>query len=156
MSHSVLFRQPSPNSKGSQLTPCHNSPVFLIWLAAGIQNWIPRCTYLSPSSEVKPGYAVSGVLCPRNTVPCLPSSQNLWFITVEISNKVYAFCIRLGSLPMKGLLLAPTGSFALGEATYLFSNVLQQGECFCPVCPRDPHTVLALQGQLPPPQERAP
>ena len=54
----LLFRQPSQNSEGSQLTLRHNSPVFFLWCMAGIQTPKPyrtwHCSDPLPSSRVEP------------------------------------------------------------------------------------------------------
>lgn len=49
---------------------------------------------------------------------------------------IHPHCARLCPLPMKGHLLAPTGSFVPGEPKYPLPNVLQEGEQFLPVWSR--------------------
>ena len=55
----------------------------------------------------------------------------------------------LSTFMMKGLWLAPTGSFVLGEARNPLPRVLQEGECSLPMRPRDLYTTLYTPGPTP-------
>lgn len=85
------------------------------------------------SSGLEPLCALTSALCPTERVPCLCSVQYLWCRQHKAMNSLCTSCGSLCALPMKGCLLAPSGSFVLGEAIYPLPNVLQEGEQSLPV-----------------------
>ena len=46
-------------------------------------------------SRVEPHSAVSGVPCPRKTVPCLHGVQNLWHVTTKSMTRLFTLCTCL-------------------------------------------------------------
>ena len=101
---------------------------------------------------------VSGVLCPRKTVPHLHIVQNLWCDTTgKAATQLSTLCACLCRLPMKALLLVPSGSFVLGDELYLLPNVLQRRGTLSPSWTQEISTPLcAHPGQHPPSQEHTP
>lgn len=88
----------------------------------------------TPSSGLESCCTVTNDLCPKKQSHACSVHGIYGVAPGKAVSYLSTLCVHLRALPMKGHILAPTGSFVLEEATiYPFPGVLQEGERSLPV-----------------------